>query len=312
MNQPTIKPSETAESNDSADDVPSRSSSLFPRRFIRKLGQLFFRADSSLEESFVEFLEEHEAEGTPIRQEERTMLTNLLGFRNLRVDDVMVPRSDIVAVDVSSSLEDLRRVAIDSGHTRLPVYEESLDNVRGFVHSKDLISYLGTDKIFSLKAVMREVLIVPPSMMVVDLLAKMRGARLHMALVVDEYGGTDGLVTIEDLVEEIVGDIDDEYDRNENDTMRPISDRLWEANARVEIEALEEKLGLTLTIPEEEEDYDSVGGLIFSLAGRVPAKGEKIPHPNGVVFEIADADPRRVKKVLVHLPEPVTETEAAE
>ncbi len=312
MNQSSIKPGETAESNDSADEVPSRSSSLLPRRFMRKLGQLF-RPDSTLEESVAELLEEHEAEGTPIRVEERIMLTNLLGFRNLRVDDVMVPRSDITAVDISSSLEDLRHIAIESGHTRLPIFEESLDNVRGFMHSKDLISYLGTDKTFSLRTIMREVLFVPPSMMVMDLLAKMRSSRLHMALVVDEYGGTDGLVTIEDIVEEIVGDIADEYDHNsDDDTLREVSPGAWEVNARMEIETLEEKLGITFTLPEEKEDYDSIGGLIFSLAGRIPATGEIITHPNGVVFTITDADPRRVQQVLVKMPESAAEMEVTE
>lgn len=243
---------------------------------------------------------------------QRRMVTAAERFHRLRVDDVMVPRADIVAVDSTSTLTELSNAFKAAGHSRLPVYKETLDDPTGMVHIKDLLPYLmldakgRTNKTYPNKKVLqyikREVLFVPPSMLAQDLLRRMQGRRIHMAVVVDEYGGTDGLVTIEDLIETIVGDIDDEHDERDPEVQIVTGKggrSVWEADARILIDDFEASLGRDFATPDEEDDVDTLGGLIFTLAGRVPERGEIIRHASGVEFEVMDADSRRVKRLRI-------------
>lgn len=281
------------------------------KKYCRNLlCKLHLRKDSSLEESVAELIEEHDADGIPIHPEERTILTNMIGFKQLRVADVMIPRSDIVAISDDISLDDLRKIILDKEHTRMPVYYETLDNIKGFVHTKDLIQFLGADVPFILKQILRDIPVVPTSMLVIDLLMKMRASRVHIALVVDEHGGTDGLVTIEDLVEEIVGEIEDEHDIQNEPVLRQVTEGIWEVNARLPIEKFEREVGAVLASAEDREDYDTMGGLIFSMTGRIPATGEVIDHEAGLQFKILEADPRRIKRILVQKT-PAPETAAS-
>ena len=260
--------------------------------------------------------------------QERSMLRRILRFGKLTVEDVMVPRADIIAVDDTVNIDELMRVFRQAEHSRMPVYHETLDDPRGMIHIRDLMSWItaeaeaGGDVGLNLGKVdlarsvatiniTREILYVPGSMSVLDLLLKMQTTRLHLALVVDEYGGTDGLVSIEDLVEEVVGEIADEHDV-ENEPLIKSDPRLGlVADARTPIAELEKHLGLELVSEEQEEDIDTLGGLVFSIAGRIPARGELVRHPSGVEFEVLEADPRRIKKLRIHLP-PASETEQGE
>jgi CBS domain containing-hemolysin-like protein len=226
-------------------------------------------------------------------------------FKTLRVSEVMTPRADIMAVEISSPFEAVVRQFAEVEHSRMPVYRETLDDPVGVVHIKDVFKLLAEDgggpapNDPVLHRLRRDALYVPGSMRAADLLVRMQSSRIHLALVIDEFGGTDGLVSLEDLVEAVVGDIADEYD----ETPTPIEARpggVFEADARTSLEALEEAMGRDLT-PEDlvDEDIDTVGGLVSALAGRVPQRGEIIAHPDGLEFEITDADPRRIKRVRV-------------
>ncbi|KAB7742600.1 CBS domain-containing protein [Parvibaculum sedimenti] len=263
-------------------------------------------SDPTLLESLEEALEGRDEEGRALAPEERHMLANILSFGELRVDDVMVPRADVVAVEESDTLEEILRLYRESTHSRMPIYRETLDDPLGMVHIKDVVTYLATDGTgaprdpFSLKAVRREVLFVPPSMPALDLLLKMQATHIHLALVIDEYGGTDGLVTIENLVEEIVGDIEDEHDTDQGPLLVKRDDGTIDADARAPIEELEDMIGLKLVDEEGDDDIETLGGLVFSLVGRVPVRGELIKHPLGLEFEVKDADPRRIKKLRIH------------
>jgi CBS domain containing-hemolysin-like protein len=256
----------------------------------------------SLRETLEELIEEGEAEHGQARpafsDEERAILLNALSFGELQVWDVMVPRSDIKAIEASASLAEIVGVMRDAMHTRLPVFRDTLDDVIGMVHIKDLLPFWGDGASFDLAALVREVLFVPPSMRVIDLLMQMRDTGIHMAIVIDEYGGTDGMVTIEDMVEEIVGEIQDEHDKILPPLITELADGL-EADGRVEVEQLEERLGMTLLEPDRREDVDTLGGLMFTLLDRVPARGEIVRHPAGLEFEVLDADPRRVKRLRI-------------
>ena len=233
-------------------------------------------------------------------------------FHLLRVDDVMVPRADIVATDKTASLKELSKAFREAGHSRLPVYEDTLDNPIGMVHIKDLLPYLMFDargrtaKTYPdrkvIRSIRRPVLFVPPSMLAQDLLRRMQARRIHMAVVVDEYGGTDGLVTIEDLIEPIVGDIEDEHDEMDVGLRKVELDGgkiAWDADARVTIDDFEAAFGRDFATVDEEEEVDTLGGLVFTLAGRVPERGEIIVHPKGLEMEVLDADPRRVKRLRI-------------
>jgi CBS domain containing-hemolysin-like protein len=283
-------------------NAPKSESPAYLPKIVKAWFRNLFRIEhnASFKESVVELIEEHkEVDNSIISNEEKAMLQNILSFRDKKVSDIMIPRTDIVAIEKSISLDELKRILISEEHTRMPVYRDSLDNVIGFIHIKDLIPTLSEEKPFVMEEVIRQLLVISPSMKIIDLLAKMRHSRVHMALVLDEYGGTDGLVTIEDLVEEIVGEIRDEHDETMEPEFIRLDDKTIEASARLPIKKLEKLLNVTIT-DEDSEDFDTLGGLLLSLVGYVPVKGEKISHGADIEFEIIDSDPRRVKKILIH------------
>ncbi len=239
----------------------------------------------------------------PAAPQARAMIRNLMRIGDLRVGDVMVPRADIIGIEAGASLARTMTAFREAGHSRLPVHRGTLDDIAGMVHVKDMLAWWnGPGDGFDLSRVTRPVLFVPPSMPVLELLHEMQSARLHMALVVDEFGGIDGLVTIEDLVEQIVGEIDDEYDEAEPPSMVDRPDGAIDTTGRATVESLEAKLGLTLRNDDVEDDVDTVGGLVVALAGRVPRRGEVIRHPAGIDFEVLDAKARRVERVRVRQP----------
>jgi len=235
---------------------------------------------------------------TPITPQERFLIGNILKVHERNAADVMVPRVDIVALDIDQPFGEVVKCMVENGHSRVPVYRETLDDVIGFIHVKDVLAPVADRRPARLERLLRKVLYVAPSLPILDLLVQMRQARTHIAMVVDEFGGIDGLVTIEDLIEEIVGDIEDEHDVPETPTLIERPDGSVIADARLPIEALEEQHGVTLR-PPEEETVDTLGGLVFTLAGRVPKRGEVIHHPDGIEFEVLDADPRRIKRLRV-------------
>lgn len=234
---------------------------------------------------------------------ERAMVANILRLRELRVDDVMTPRADIVAVSSDASLDEVMAALSRGSLSRLPVYHETLDDPLGFVHLKDLaLTYgvgCGADlaPAFDLRKHMRPALFVPPSMRIAALMQKMQAERVHIALVIDEFGGVDGLVTIEDLVEQVVGDIEDEHDARENAQWRSEAPGVWLVDARADIREFAEAVELSLLPEDWEEDVDTLGGLVFMMTGRVPTRGEVITHPMGHEIEVVDADPRRIRRL---------------
>lgn len=233
---------------------------------------------------------------------ERQMLRNLLHFGEQTAGDICVTRGDIVAVPRDIGFEELVETFVEAGHSRLPVYDESLDNVIGMVHIKDVfVASVDPSRDRSIEALMREPLFIPESMGAIELLARMRTERVHLAIVVDEFGGTEGLATIEDVVEEIVGDIEDEHDDAEAAMLTLLDDGVWEADARIELEELAQAVDTRLS--SEEDEVDTLGGLVFLLAGHIPAEGECITHPSGWKLETVDSDPRRIIRVRLHAPE---------
>lgn len=291
-------------------DPPERLSLLERlRAFLRN------RPGVQMRESLQEVIAESERENPSLSGQERLMLANLLRFGELRVDDVMVPRADIVAVEEKTTLCDLLAVFREAQHSRLPVYRETLDDPIGIVLLKDVVGLIDieADGAFRLKTdvplskIRRNVLFVPPSMPALDLLLKMQASHNHLALVIDEYGGTDGLVSIEDLVEEIVGDIEDEHDETAQQ-VRTQEPGVYTADARTDLEDFRELTGIDLNLSETEEEFDTLGGLVVSLLGRVPQRGEIVSHPAGYLFEVLEADPRRVKRLRIH-PTPPTPAE---
>ena len=230
-------------------------------------------------------------------RQERALIANVLRLRGMQADDVMVPRADIVAMRADVTLDEALAQIRSEGHSRVPVFREQLDDIIGMVHIKDVVAYVGRADAFKLEAILRRPLLVAPQIPVLDLLLQMRQARIHMALVVDEYGGIDGLVTIEDLVEEIVGDISDEHDEVLGPMVTERPDGALDIDARLPIADFEARLGPILTDDERSADIDTIGGLVLTLAGRVPARGEVIGHPSGVEFRILDADARRIRRL---------------
>ena len=293
----------------------------------------------------LEVLLKEEAKATGgFSPEERKMLSGLLRFGASRVDEIMVPRADIIAIEEMEPLGELVRLFEEAGVSRIPIYHETLDDPRGMLHIKDLFRWISAEvagralrepskqrpgyfeaakpeadkpggsgvkpdlsridltRPIAVLKLRKPVLYVPPSMPAMNLLVRMQATHIHMAQIVDEYGGTDGLVTIEDLVEQIVGDIEDEHDEEEADLIAVDPKLGLVASGRAPVKDLETRLGLKLLKPEEEADIDTLGGLVFAIVGRVPARGELIRHSSGVEFEVLDADPRRVKRLKIHLP----------
>jgi len=325
----------------SADDVADPASGGGMHGLLSALLSRIGLRSPTLREMLEMGLKEAPDSDAAFSTEEREMLRRLLRFGGLRVEDIMVPRADIIALEESEPLSELLRMFGEAGVSRIPLFNETLDDPRGMIHIKDLFHWLikeSAGEIFStpiavagssgpaeakpdgdlddhldlgridlsrpisVAKIRRPVVYVPPSMPATNLLIRMQSTRIHMALVVDEYGGTDGLVTIEDLVEQIVGDIEDEHDVAEAAHI-VIEPKLGlVASARTPIKELEEHLGMKLLKPEEEEDIDTLGGLMFALLGRVPVRGELVRHPSGLELEVLDADARRLKKVKIHQP----------
>jgi CBS domain containing-hemolysin-like protein len=303
---------------------------------VERLRALFGLGGASIRDDIEDALED-DSIADDFSPQERTILRNVLGLHEIRVSDVMVPRADIVSVPIDAPLGTVLATFRTAGHSRLPVIGETLDDPRGMVHIRDFVDFvtgdaegkvsekrsefpaaqvslscgpedgksanlLRIDLGVSLESagILRPALFVPPSMPALDLLVKMQATRIPLALVIDEYGGTDGLVSIEDLVEEIVGEIEDEHDTDEGPALARRADGTIDADARAPIEELEEMLGVKLVDEESDDDVDTLGGLVFSLVGRVPLRGELIKHPSGLEFEVRDADARRLKKLRIH------------
>jgi magnesium and cobalt transporter len=260
------------------------------------------RKNEVLRDTLEEMIEEADLEGEELAPDERRLLRNILRLHSITAADVMVPRADIVAVEIETPLPRVIDLVKREGHSRYPVYRGTLDEIMGMVHIKDLIAHWSQRRGFTIEKVVRKVLFAAPSMHVLDLLKEMRITRLHLALVVDEYGGVDGLVTIEDLVEEIVGEIEDEHDEEAPPSLVEESPGIALADARVTLDEFERRFGKFVE-DEERAEVDTMGGLIFYLANRVPSRGELIRHSSGLEFEVVDADPRRVRLLRVrHLP----------
>lgn len=257
----------------------------------------------------------HQSEGAPTNPANGTLthdggdlLLNVQEFQSKRVEDVMVPRADILGVEIDTPLQELVSMFGSGAHSRMPIFRDTLDDPVGIAHIRDVVGHLaaaaeergeGWHDAKILAEIRRPLLYVPASMRALDLLLKMQSRRMHMALVVDEFGGTDGLVTLEDLLEPIVGDIEDEHDDTESPTILPKGARCWDADARAEIAELETVVGCDIASDEEEDDVDTLGGLVFHVAGRVPERGEVIAHPSGFEFEVLDSDPRRIKRLRI-------------
>ena len=266
--------------------------------------------DDSLRDAIETLIEEEDASPqSAVARHERKLISNILQLRDLPVAKVMVPRADIVAIDISSPREDLVKLLSEKPHSRIPVYKGDMDNVIGFVHIKDIVANIADGHPFELKDIMRDVLVVSPSMRVMDLLLQLRQSKVHIAFVVDEFGGIDGLITISDLIEAIVGEIDDEYDFDIDPQLIERPDGSAIADARYPIKTFEAKYGNVFDDEEDDEKVDTLGGLVTAIAGHVPSRGEIIRHSSGIEFEVLDADPRRVTRVRVrHLPKKETVT----
>ncbi len=295
-------PEPGTEPEDDGAAAPPSGTSVFStiKGWLR--GSRRLRNGEHLRVTIGELIEEQAHTNDVIQDDERALLRNILQLHGTTVEDVLVPRADINAIDKDASLEDLVKRITESGHSRLPVYRDSLDDIIGVIHIKDVVSVMRSRRKFRLQSILREVLYVVPWTPVLDLLLEMRTTRKHMAIVIDEFGGTDGLVTIEDLVEEIVGEIRDEHDETEEPRLQPQKDGSAAADARVPVSDLEQRYGPILT-EDEREDTQTLGGLVFMLAGRVPARGELIRHSSGIEFEVVEVDSRRIKRLrLRNLP----------
>jgi len=275
---------------------------------IRELFKKFFfkknTENNNLKQS-IETVLDNDLKGTEgISKHERLMLLNILKIDGIRSSDIMIPRADIGAVELNDSFEKVLEVFIKEAHSRVPIYEKNLDNIIGMIHIKDLVNYQNQKKTETnfLQNLKREILEIPPSMPVLDLLLKMQLTRLHMGIVIDEYGCTDGLVTIEDVIEEITGEIEDEHDEKNLPMLIKSSLNSFEASARIEIDELQKVTNVEFLNSYDNDDVDTLGGLIFSLTGRVPQRGEIIKHTSGTTFEIKDADPMKIKSVKVTTP----------
>ena len=237
-----------------------------------------------------------------ISKQERVMLMNILKIDEILARDIMIPRAEIIALEESISFDEAIKIFVEGAHSRIPIYNEQLDNITGMLHIKDLVKYQTENDIKGnfIDSIKKDILHIPPSMPALDLLIKMQLTRLHMGVVIDEYGGVDGLITIEDVIEEITGEIEDEHDDKDILMFIKLSPNTFEANARLSIVELEKISQIQLI--NEDDDTDTIGGLVATVAGRVPQRGEIIKHDSGIVFTILDADPRRIKTIKISLP----------
>lgn len=267
---------------------------------IKDLFSKYFHShdqDVSLRDTLEELIENSDNEES-IQPSERFLLGNILSLRDLTASDIKIPRADITAISIGATYDDVANIMLKSSHSRLPVYRKDLDDMVGFVLIKDLLSFASSPSKFSVKKIMRDPVYVAPSMKILDLLLQMRATRDHIVFVVDEFGGIDGLVTVEDVIEEIVGEIQDAHDTTQAPQLIEKKDGSLIADGRVTIAELEEKTGLTFQ-EEEGEDINTVAGLVSYISGRIPHRGELITHESGLEFEILDADIRRVRRVCI-------------
>ena len=275
---------------------------------FKNLVKIFFSSNifknGSLKENIETVLDTVKKDDENISKQERSMLLNILKIDQIRSMDIMIPRADIGAVEVNDSFEKVLEVFIKESHSRVPVYEKNLDNIIGMIHIKDLVKYQSNENFEQgfLRKIIRDVVEIPPSMPVLDLLMKMQLTRLHMGIVIDEYGGTDGLVTIEDVIEEITGEIEDEHDEQNMPTLIKTSPNSFKASARAKIEDFQNLSKINLLNVHDNEDVDTLGGLVIATVGRVPQRGEIIKHESGLIFEIIDADPRKIKSLKITYP----------
>lgn len=288
-----------------ANAADSEPSSRKRAGLVQRLSKLFARERLDSAAAVEEALRETEESGGALEGAQKDLILRAAHFDRIKVADVMRPRAEIVAIEAAATLGDAARAFSESQHSRLPVYGETLDDPQGFVHVRDVMSLLApgadgesrakfSDRL--LARIKRDILYVPPSMTLSTLFIKMQSSRIHLALVVDEYGGTDGLVSMEDLVEQILGAIEDEHDVEAALVVeRPGG--AFEVDGRASIDELEEKVGASLALPEHEDEFDTAAGLAVALAGRLPQRGEILHHPAGIDVEILDADPRRVKRM---------------
>ncbi len=299
-------------SSTSAMPLTEERAAMTPRPLLSEIGARLaqalrnLRGATSIRESLEEVIEESERETPSLSPQERFMLGNLLKFGELRVVDLMVPRADIIAIEEKTPLPELIALFREAQHSRLPFYRETLDDPLGMIHIKDVIGAMEMTESGEFRwpnrpitQLRREVLFVPGAMPALDLMLKMQTTHIHLALVIDEYGGTEGLISIEDLVEEIVGDIDDEHDVDENPQIVKRGDGVFDADARIDLEDFKEKTGIDLITGREDEDVDTLGGLVFAELGRVPVRGEIVALQIGIEFEVLEADLRRVRRVRV-------------
>lgn len=296
-NKPSLEQTELDSDNtrtsDDTDNEPRSGAfgwikSLFPPK-----------QDTTIREVIEELIEENDLEDTPsVASHERMLIANILSLRDIPVIDVMVPRADIVAIDVTMGAEELFTLLSEKPHSRLPVFEKDMDNIIGAIHMKDVLAHAAKHDNFQLKDMLRNVLIVSPAMQVLDLLLQMRQSKVHIAMVVDEFGGIDGLITINELIEAIVGEINDEHDLDTQPQMIARADGTVLVDARFRLDDFEKRFGL-LWSEEEHKEFDTLGGLVSHLAGHLPTRGETIDHPTGICFEIVDADPRRINRLRV-------------
>jgi len=268
------------------------------RGWLRRLRGDRDEPPASLRDELEELIEEHR-EAEPIDPEERALLTNILRLHEVMAADIMVPRVDIVALPVDMPFAEAAKQMAAHGHSRLPLYRETLDDVVGVLHIKDLLPHVAAGTPVALDKIARKALFAAPTLPVLELLKQMRASRIHLALVVDEFGGVDGLITIEDVIEEIVGEIEDEHDEIARPRVVARPDGTLIADARAPLSELAARVKAPLLPPDRAEDIDTLGGLVFALAGRVPGRGEVIPHPAGFSFEVLEADPRRVKRLRI-------------
>lgn len=257
-------------------------------------------SEDTLREAIEELIEEEDkAPQSAVAAHERRLISNILELRDLPVIDVMVPRADIVAVDITTTRDELYQILAEKPHTRLPVYKEDMDNIVGVINMKDLVANIAAGSSFDIKDIMRDAMVVSPAMRVMDLILQMRQSKVHIAFVVDEFGGIDGLITINDLIEAIVGEIDDEFDFEIVPQLIERPDGSAIADARYSVADFEARYGNIFAEDEENEEANTLGGLVSFIAGHVPARGEVIRHSSGVEFEIIDADPRRIMRVRI-------------
>jgi len=282
---------------DVSDSVITHEPSFFSKVKALFTGQ---KPDPSLREAIEDYLDgdEHDNNSSSILSHEKALISNVLELRDLCASDVMIPRADIVAIDLDTNQTELLKLLSERQYSRLPVYQGTLDEVIGSIHIKDIMATLARNEKINITELVRDVPIISPSMHVLDLLLEMRTTKKHMVMVVDEFGGIDGLITIGDLVEDIVGEIEDEHHQDTQPEMTTQTDGTIIADGRVDIDDFEDQFGEILS-EEERDEIDTLGGLVFFMAGRVPARGEVLTHDTGMKFEILEADPRRVSRICI-------------